>query len=109
MNPKQFRQGDVYLVAVDAAPRDAKTVKTGARIILAYGEATGHHHSVSSRGCQLLERTETDEQFLRIMAKSGVELTHEEHATITLPPGDYKIVHQREYTSADMAPARVAD
>jgi hypothetical protein len=107
------RQGDVLIERIDSIPTEAKPVKVkGSRIILVREEATGHHHSVPSRGVQLLERpttTEADEKFLRIMEKSGVGLEHQEHATITIPPGDYKVSRQREFTSADMAPVPVTD
>jgi hypothetical protein len=108
-----YRQGDVLIERIASIPDDAHPVKVkGARIILVHGESTGHHHSVPSRGVALLERAtpvETDEKFLRIMETSGVGLEHQEHATITLPPGDYRVTRQREYTSADMAPRPVVD
>ena len=36
----------------------------------------------------------------RITAEAAVELTHPEHATITLEPGTYEVRMQREYTEA---------
>ena len=32
----------------------------------------------------------------------GAELKHEEHATITLPPGNYRIRRQREWTAENV-------
>ena len=39
----------------------------------------------------------------------GALLVHEEHAAIVIAPGTYAVPGQREYTSADMEPIRVAD
>lgn len=104
------RQGDVYLERVDALPAStAPVARDGGRIVLAYSEVTGHAHAILDRGAELLSSPGTEDRFLRIMAASGVELRHEEHATISLPPGLYVVRRQREYTSADMQPIRVAD
>lgn len=108
---KIYRQGDVLIVATDSIKADAKTVvpRDNGRIVLAYGEVTGHAHAIADEGAVLLAAPDTEDRFLQIMAQSGVELRHEEHATITLPPGNYIVRRQREYTSADMEPIRVAD
>lgn len=39
----------------------------------------------------------------------GALLVHEEHSAIVIAPGTYSVPGQREYTSADMEPIRVAD
>jgi len=43
------------------------------------------------------------------MNASGVPLQHEEHPAITLSPGTYEVIRQREYTSRDMPARYVAD
>jgi hypothetical protein len=104
------RQGDVFVVAAESIPTAATEVpRDNGRIVLAYGEVTGHAHAIADSGAVLLASPDTEDRFLRIMDASGVELRHEEHATITLEPGEYVVRRQREYTSADMAPVRVAD
>jgi hypothetical protein len=104
-----YRQGDVLLVAINSIPANARTevARDNGRIVLAYGEVTGHAHAIHDTEAVLLAAPDTEDRFLRIMAT--VALEHEEHATIMLPPGDYITRRQREYTSADMAPIRVAD
>ena len=107
---KTYRQGDVLIFQASAIPAGATEVaRDKGRIVLAYGEVTGHAHAIHGGGATLLAAPGTDDRFLRIMDASGVELQHEEHATIALPPGDFIVRIQREYTSADMAPIRVAD
>ena len=105
-----YRQGDVIIIPVEAFPTNTTEVlRDGGRIILAAGEVTGHHHAIASEGAALLAAPNTDDRFLRIMDASGVTLTHEEHAPIVLPAGNYVVRIQREYTSANMPPIRVAD
>jgi hypothetical protein len=69
---------------------------------LALGEKTGHHHSLMVEDPLALEDCvemyEKDrETFVRIK-EEGVLLTHQEHKTHAVPPGDYKVVIQRENT-----------
>ncbi len=105
---KTYRQGDVLILETTAAPTGAVEVpRDKGRIVLAYGEVTGHAHAIHDGSATLLSAPGTDDRFLRIMDASGVELRHEEHATITLPPGDYIVRTQREYTP--QAIVRVAD
>lgn len=105
----QVRQGDVLLVPVDDVPETARPVARAAgRVILAEGEATGHAHAIRSSGATLLETGE--ERYLRV--GGPVTLDHEEHAPITVVPGTYRVVIQREYVPAEIAPSlfrRVVD
>jgi hypothetical protein len=101
-----FRQGDILLVRVDGeVPRGARVVeREGESVVLAYGEATGHRHRIQSRDADLYEVQA--ERFLRV--RGPVELVHEEHATIQLRSGLYKIVRQREYVPSSK-PREIAD
>jgi hypothetical protein len=105
-----IRQGDV-LVASAPKNLNPQTVisRDKGRVVLAYGEVTGHSHAIAERDAELYTLPNTDDRFLRIMGTSGVALVHEEHSTIAIPPGEYLVRIQREYTSADQAPLRVAD
>jgi hypothetical protein len=87
--PRMYRQGDVLVLAVDVIPRRAKPVdRDRGLVVLAYGEATGHAHAIADRGAALLRHR--DRQYLRVTAVGGVTLTHEEHDTLVVPPGDYR-------------------
>lgn len=100
------RQGDVLLVAVAAIPAGAKPIaRDKGRVILATGEATGHAHAIVSEDAILSEADNA--RFLRIVG-SGAVLTHEEHAAVAIPPGDYRIVIGREWDPA-MAARQVVD
>lgn len=89
----QYRQGDVFLLQVEQLPMEAKKENRSDRIVLAYGEATGHTHSVSTLDAQLYNSQDQDYLVVGGMA----QLVHEEHKTIALPAGVYKVVRQKEY------------
>lgn len=95
----QYRQGDVLLIAVAAVPGRAVPVpRDQGEVVLAYGEVTGHRHAIAEPHAELLALPdqEIERRFLRIVGDKAL-LRHEEHDTITLPPGTYQVVRQREY------------
>jgi hypothetical protein len=103
-----IRQGDVLLVPVDEIPAGAMPVaRDNGRLVLAYGEVTGHAHVVDAPEADAtLLTTEQNERFLRLMAPAP--LVHEEHARIELAPGIYRQIPQEEWSDA-MEPRRVVD
>jgi hypothetical protein len=94
-----YRQGDVLLIPVACIPENAQAVPIEhGRVILAHGEATGHHHSFEAGpDVQLLMADK--ERFLQVSKQS--DLTHQEHATISVPPGTFQVVRQREYDDTE--------
>ena len=106
---RQVRQGDVLLIPVTTVPDGARPVARDAgRVVLAYGEVTGHAHAIRTPGATLL--ADGEDRYLRVLA--GAILGHEEHATIDVAPGTYRVVIQREYVPPEVSPAafrRVVD
>jgi hypothetical protein len=112
---KMYRQGDVLLVAVPRAK--AKAIKAGKdlrelrngkpAVVLAHGEVTGHAHVVLSgketgRGKGSVEFFEGHDvagaaAILQVKGRAA-ELRHDEHSTIVLPRGTYRVIRQREYS-----------
>src|SRR5262245_19031332 len=87
--PAMARQGDVLLVPVTAVPESATAVaRDRGRVVLAYGEVTGHAHVVASAGATQLAYA--DDRYLRL--REAATLTHEEHSPIALAPGAYRVV-----------------
>jgi len=86
-----FRQGDLLFVQVDEIPEDAKVDEKG---ILAYGEVTGHTHRIRG-GVEAAMKVAAGVAYVQAMQEARVD--HEEHGTITLPPGNWQVVRQREY------------
>jgi hypothetical protein len=94
-----YRQGDVLLVPVDTRPENLRYVKRkkGQKgVILAAGEATGHHHRVLEVGAREY-RADSGDRYVTT-GKAGGTITHEEHDPIPLPANTvFKVVQQREY------------
>lgn len=94
---KTYRQGDVLIEQIAELPNNLQLQKPeNGRIILAHGEATGHHHSLAVDTADWWKEEKTGEQYLTVKEKTAVE--HQEHAAITLQPSNYRVRRQREYT-----------
>lgn len=104
-----YRQGDVLLVEVGTIPAGATVVPRDKDrgVVLAEGEVTGHAHRIASRSATLY-RTELDARFMRVMGPAPVALSHEEHKTVEIPPGNYRVSIHTEYVPGEL-PRTVAD
>lgn len=103
--PLIYRQGDVLLQRVDSIPAGAKPkARDNGRIILAYGEVTGHAHQLLDRETGLPPAADDAvmltlgelETYVRLV--KPMVIGHEEHATLYPEVGTYLVHHQREYT-----------
>lgn len=96
MKTTMFRQGDVLIVRRSRRPAGAAKpiARERGRLVLAHGEATGHAHAIRSPKASLFEVA--GRVFLAVDGEC-VTLDHEEHSSITIPPGDYEVIRQREY------------
>lgn len=121
---QMYRQGDVLMTRVAAIPPDAKQrARENGRVILAHGEATGHAHviddtlqhvratlfDVPGRGGRPVGGAiATGDQMMTFLRVDEVsQLVHDEHGSIELAPGDYRVTRQREYQPE--APRYVGD
>jgi hypothetical protein len=92
-----YRQGDVLIIPVNEVPGGLDPVaRENGRIVLAHGETTGHVHSIAAEGAALFRDPNLAAAFLTVTGETIV-VEHDEHDTIHLPPGSYRIVRQREY------------
>lgn len=106
MTQQQVRQGDVLLHPVESIPAAVvEEAREGGRVVLAYGEVTGHSHAIAEPGAAILS-TADGERFLRLVG--AADLVHEEHARIRVAPGVALIVIHREWTDS-MAAVPVID
>jgi len=102
-NKSIYRQGDVLLIPISEIPSNVVKTKL---VRLANGEVTGHHHSIfSDNAVGFADDENSLAEFVDVL--SPVDLVHQEHETITLPPGKYRSVIQSEYTPQEVK--RVAD
>lgn len=99
-----YRHGDVLLLPVEDPwlEADIETEGTERRsFILARGEVTGHHHklAVDSGAPPLRVYTDKDNggtAYVQVQDKEAT-LTHQEHNTLKVRPGFYRVVNQREF------------
>jgi hypothetical protein len=98
-----LQQGDV-LLHIEKLPKTA-TMKVEDPVI-EHGEHTGHAHRLSldmgykenpagSDKWALFKDDKTGERYLKVLEPT--DLTHEEHKTITIPPGEYRVGRVLEY------------
>ncbi len=103
---KIYRQGDVLLeLVVDEIPIGVEIRRTRRGLVLQEGEVTGHAHRIAQRSAKLY-RTEEDARYMRVTAP--VKLEHEEHSTVTIPVGTYRVSIHSEYQPGAL-PRRVVD
>lgn len=105
--PFTVRQGDVLLEMIESAELGDALPRDAGRIVLAYGEVTGHAHAIHEDSATLFAgKAANTGVFLQVL--ETVSLRHEEHSKIDVPPGLYRVVRQREWTDAN-EPIQVAD
>lgn len=102
---KTYQHGDVLIIEVESIPATARKQKRKGDLILMEGELTGHAHRVKESKVD----SYIDDAMLYIEALLPCEVTHEEHNTIALPPGKYRIAQVREYDHLEEAERFVAD
>ena len=111
----QAAQGDLLIRRIDSIPAEAKPVQAEkGNYIVAHSE-TGHHHVIAERQnvtlyasndpmvsyLQVVEATDATETVLEHLR------SFDTHEAISIPPGNYEMRRQREYTPEGWR--RVAD
>jgi hypothetical protein len=102
---KLYRQGDVLFRAIAKLPQGERRKRENATV--AYGEVTGHSHALAVEDREAAEVFEIGDGLFVHVSESGVRISgatfvHEEHGPVTLPPGDYEVTIQREYSPAEI-------
>ena len=102
---KTIRQGDVVLIEVDSIPEGAVEIQPTKenKIILAFGEVTGHHHRFED----VTEDNPTVKMWAVGMVKyievmTPIMLKHEEHKALNVLPGIYKLPMQVQYSPKEL-------
>lgn len=99
---KKYRQGDVLFIQRDSIPAGNHKKRDNGTV--AYGEVTGHSHRLADLAtADVLECGDglfvrVSENGISLGGESGASFVHEEHGTINLPPGNFEIRIQREYS-----------
>jgi len=95
-----IRQGDLLFQRVDKQV-EAGTTK---RLIVAEGEATGHHHVLVAETDSEIKGDKT------LFTLTGrAKLIHPEHDTINFDAGTYMVINEREYSYIEETLKQVLD
>jgi hypothetical protein len=100
-----IRQGDILIVPIAETPASAKPIDAeNGRLILARGEATGHHHSIAiaDRVALFREDGAGGGLFLFNAGPAPALLEHQEHSALAIPPGAFEVRRQVEYTPEEL-------
>jgi len=104
---QNFRHGDVNLLPIDTLDTSFKKRENNT---LAYGEVTGHSHRILPKTKDdIVEIYEGANGELAIKVKGVAVIVHEEHKTLEIGTGTYKIQNEREYNYAELSIQRVQD
>ena len=98
---KQYRHGDVLIEETSALPKSREKLQHS---ILAHGEVTGHCHRLKESSEADLYAT-PEGLYLHVRGRT-VSVIHEEHSTITLTSGYYRVWRQREYSPQEIRVVR---
>lgn len=101
-----WRHGDVVLHPIKSA--EGNIIKHSGSFVLALGEATGHHHTITVADPVDMEIRETPAGFILVLKTEGT-LTHQEHGPLTIAPGIYKVGAEREMDWFALKVTRVID
>ncbi len=111
----QAAQGDLLIRRISAIPAGVTAMHAARGYYIVAHSETGHHHVIAERrGVQVFTTDDPLVSYLRVIAateETEVLLEHlrsfDTHESIAIPPGDYELRRQREYTPAGWR--RVAD
>ena len=92
-----YRQGDILIIKGEASENTLHECRLEENNIVTEGSITGHHHVIKN-GKVYRKRRDWNGCIGYILAFKDCQLVHDEHATIELPEGEYKIIKQREVT-----------
>lgn len=103
-----IQQGDVIIESIEAIPVGLKAGKLKAgKIVLAEGETTGHAHRISDVAGVVFKEGENGMFYLQ--NREELSLNHEEHNTVTIPPGVWRVRKVQEYDHFAEEARAVAD
>jgi uncharacterized protein YjlB len=107
MNRKPIVQGDVLLIPATIPDTVTEKPRDNGQVILAYGEQTGHSHAIDSPDCTLVTAEQAGQLRAWLRVTAPVEVKHQEHRTVTIPPGEWEVIGQVEHRPEGLT--RVAD
>lgn len=102
-NGNHYRQGDVCIIKANNIDKSKfSRVDSKKFVTLAYGEVTGHHHSIKLEDYPYVELYRDSDGRMILTVPDEATITHQEHAPLYLPTGDYEVFIQQEYSDEGM-------
>lgn len=102
-----IRHGDIGLHTCES--QTGETIKHNGSFVLAEGETTGHKHVISTPKIEDMVITRLIDGSILLTLKADGVISHEEHKTLPVKKGTYKIVREREYNYFALSVNRVTD
>jgi len=108
---KLYQQGDVLIYKVDEEKENkGKNLKITPRgYVLAEGEHTGHAHVIDLPQIDKVLAFMDNEMEIFLKVQEDVIVRHEEHNSVSLPPGNYIIDYVNEVDPFTEEVNKVAD
>lgn len=102
-----YRHGDLLIKQIEKLPEGK--VESGTSFVLALGEATGHHHTLTgSINAIMGYDANKHARYLEVL-DAPATLTHQEHSMLSIVPGCYEIIREREYDYFEESMKQVLD
>ena len=110
MNNKTIMaQGDLLFISVDNIPDSLSQLvrQNGSNLVLAEGEITGNAHTIKNQNIQAW-KGDKNSVWLNV-EEALAEVEHQEHDSVELPRGKYKVIRQHEYVTPKIEKRQVSD
>ena len=115
-----IRQGDVLFIPIKPEEFAGAIIDDDRRVrgnviksgIIQAGEVTGHHHRIADLEAAEVFAVSTwnaETKYVSVTAEGGVSIQHEEHHTVQLPKGNYRVHIAREFDYLSQHTRQVRD
>ena len=108
-----YRQGDILLERIYEIPKQImnhqqqQQQQTQDNYIIAHGES-GNQHRMSKHVLIFENPENKEERYVQVLSQN-TDLLHQEHKSIHIPQGIYKIRREREYNAFESAIRQVQE
>lgn len=102
-----YRHGDIPIHPIKEV--EGKKVRHDGSFVLAEGETTGHKHVISVQSVDDMEVRRASDGGYFLTLRTEATVSHQEHKTIRLAPGTYRVGKEREKDWFSLSVRRVID
>ena len=111
--PRFIRQGDIDFIEVLSIPnKEMNRLTMKDDNIVAYGEATNHHHRLVSGQVQVLRDVNSTGMAIAdyvVVNSETATLSHQEHLPLEIPQGTWRIHQEEDYNPFTQEMKKVVD